>query len=486
MPATATDHAPAPPGTPHQQLSLLDSTSIIVGIVIGSAIYEISPTVAAAAINWSSRWAPSGWQESAALATMLGIWILGGMIGLLGAMCYVELATALPHAGGSYVFLSRAFGKSVGLAFAWSEFWIVRPGNVGAVAFVLARYGRELFPARVRDIPELPLLLAASAILVLSAVNALGLRAGKCTQNLLTLAKLLGLVAIVLTALTLAPGAQPPPLPPGEGPGVVLALILVMFAYGGWSDMSFVAAEVRNPQRNIFRALLLGTGVISVIYLTVNQAFVAALGLPQLAQTSAVAARVLSLRFGELGSMAISVLVVVSCLGAINGMTFTGARVFYALGTQHVAFRWLGKWNEAAGVPIRALAVQTLVTLGLVVVFGRDPAAFSRLVIFTGPFYWGFFTLVGIGLIVLRLRGATGQGTYRIPGFPVTPLLFCLSSGAMTIAALQYLYHENLDYEKFWTSRWQTAWAAAVVLTGLAVCIADSYSRQRSETSLSR
>jgi len=237
--------------------------------------------------------------------------------------------------------------------------------------------------------------------------------------------------------------------------------------------MSFVAAEVRQPQRNILRALLLGTGAVAIIYLTVNQAFAAALGLEGLAQSQAVAAKVLSLRFGDAGAVAISVLVVVSCLGAINGMIFTGARVFYALGTQHAAFRWLGSWNESAGVPIRALAVQTIVTLGLVVAFGLDKGAFNRLVIFTGPFYWGFFSLVGIGLIVLRLRGATGQGTYRVPGFPVTPLLFVLSSGGMTAAGLQYLYQEEA-----WRSFWQTAWACGVVVSGLIVGVFDWYVRR--------
>jgi len=460
---------------PRKQLSLVDTTSIIVGIIIGSAIYEISPTVAAAAINTSSRWVGPSWQASAELAIVLGIWLAGGLIGLLGALCYAELATAFPHAGGSYVFLTRAFGRSMGLAFAWSEFWIVRPGNVGAVAFVLARYGVQLFPAPYRDWSGLPLVLAAGAIVLLSGVNALGLVAGKWTQNLLTAAKVLGLVAIVITALTLSPGAQPPPAPADGGPSIVLALILVMFAYGGWSDMSFVAAEVRDPRRNIFRALVLGTCAVTIIYLTVNQAFIAALGINELAQTDAVAAKVLSLRFGPWGSVAISVLVVISCLGAINGMIFTGARVFYALGREHAAFRWLGKWNESAGVPLRALAVQTLATLGLVIVFGRNPAAFNRLVIFTGPFYWGFFTLVGVALIVLRMRGATGQNaageaTFRVPAFPLTPLVFCLSSGAMTLAGLNYLVAE-----KAWQSPWQMGWAAGVVVTGLVACVADSY-----------
>jgi len=254
-----------------------------------------------------------------------------------------------------------------------------------------------------------------------------------------------------------------------------------MFAYGGWADMSFVAAEVRHPERNIFRALLLGTACVTLIYLSINQAFAVALGFDGLVRSPAVAAEVLSLRFGSLGSTAISLLVVVSCLGAINGMIFTGARVFYALGTQHPTFRWLGAWDEARGVPLRSLAVQSLVTLGLVIAFGQQGGGFNRLVVFTGPFYWGFFSLVGIALIVLRLRGDARHGTYRVPLFPLTPRLLIATSGGMTLAALHYIYQE-----KAWEEFWPTAWAAAVILTGIVVGLFESLAWSRRGESSAR
>jgi amino acid transporter len=260
-----------PTGQPRQQLSLLDSTSIIVGIIIGSGIYQSSPTIATGAGRLAHWLAPllhltaPDQQDALAVAILIGIWIVGGLIALVGAACYAELATAFPQSGGTYVYLSEAFGRSVGFAFAWAEFWIVRPGNIGAMAFVMARYARQLLPPTTLPDHLLELLLAVTAILVMCVLNAIGLRTGKWTQNVLSGAKVLGLVAIVVAGISLArePSAAALPAVPWKTAG--LSLILVMFAYGGWADMSLVAAEVRDPRRNIMRALFLGIFVVAVI-----------------------------------------------------------------------------------------------------------------------------------------------------------------------------------------------------------------------------
>jgi amino acid transporter len=450
---------------PRQQLSLIDSTSIIVGIIIGSAIYKSSPDIAAGAGHWGSelaaRWHADPDQAAAVGAWVIaGVWLVGAAIALIGALCYAELATAYPRAGGTYVFLSEAFGRHVGFAFAWVEFWIVRPGNVGAIAFVLANYAREILAPQAKDDLVLEVALAVAAIVVLTLVNAAGLRMGKWTQNLLTALKLLGLAAIVITAFSLPAPADSQPIVAQPWETIGLSLILVMFAYGGWTDMSFVAAEVRHPERNIFRALLLGTLVVAAIYLAVTVAFVHALGVGGLTQSTAVAADVLALRFGTAGSTAISLLVIVSCLGAINGMLFTGARVYYALGTDHPVFRWLGTWDGVSGVPLRSLLVQSAVTVVLVIAFGLYPGGFERLVVFTAPFYWGFIALVGVALVVLRFRGRGPATLFRVPLYPVTPAIFFLSCAAMVYASLKYSW-QNLA--------WEVVWAVIVVLAGLIV-----------------
>jgi amino acid transporter len=185
------------------------------------------------------------------------------LVALVGALCYAELATAFPRTGGTYAFLSEAFGREAGFAFAWAEFWIVRPGNVGAISFIMARYARQLiFPAAdgaaETGTTWIELGIATATIIVVSALNAAGVKAGKWTQNLLTAAKLAGLAAVIVAAFSLPAATAHQPLPTEAWKSLTTALILVMFAYGGWADMSFVAAEVRDPARNISRALLLG------------------------------------------------------------------------------------------------------------------------------------------------------------------------------------------------------------------------------------
>lgn len=474
---------PTPPpkddaAAPRQQLSLLDSTCIIVGIIIGASIYESSPFIAqnasAAALNMAAGWrnffalpplSPTEQNTFSQLA-IVGVWTVGGLLALIGAMCYAELATAWPSAGGSYYFLTRAFGKTVGFAFAWCEFWIIRPGNVGAIAFVFAVYAMKLLAlenvsAAKSLIPVAPAVLAATAIGALTLTNLIGLQVGKWTQNVLTILKVAGLGIVILVALTL-PASTPAPQQAfqfGDG-SLALALILVMFAYGGWSDMSYVAAEVKNPGRNITRALLIGTLAVTAIYVLVNLAFARGLGLAAFLSSKGVASDVLSARFGIWGARGISLLICISCLGSMNGMIFTGARVCYALGVQDPLFAWLGKWNQRLSVPVRALLVQAAVTIALVVGFGLREKSFARLVVFTSPFFWGFFVLVGLSLIVLRDQEPERPRLFRLPLFPILPAIFCLSSGYMMLSSIDFV-SKNLA--------WEASWAVFVLASGFLV-----------------
>lgn len=468
-----------PLARPRQHLSLLDSTCIIVGIIIGASIYEASPSIAFLASQPAIAWASSvagplapTTQAGIGIAALIAVWTLGGFLALVGALCYAELATANPHEGGTYIFLQQAFGRSVAFSFAWVEFWIIRPGNVGAIAYVFARYAAPLTGEFAGGYTRM--ILAAAAILALSIVNLLGVRLGAWTQNLMTIGKVLGLVIItaVAFALTAPEPAAPVALASASAGGgsLTLAMILVMFAYGGWSDMSYVAAEVRRPERNIVRALVLGTLAVAAIYLAINLAFAWGLGLNGFMHSQAVAAEVLNRGFGPWGSRAISLLICLSCLGAINGMIFTGSRVYFAVAAQHRLFAWLGAWNHERGIPSRSLLVQAVVTVGIVVAFGLYENGFERLVVFTGPFFWGYFAMVGLALIVLRDREAAPASTFRVPLYPVTPLVFMLSSLLMAYSALQYAL-SNLA--------WEATWAAAVLVAGLLVYLFDQRGPRR-------
>lgn len=473
-----------------RRLTLLDTTSIIVGIIIGSTIFKMSPTISysagvhtTAALQHWFHWPAATDGNALFWAHVLGIvaiWVIGGLIALIGALCYAELATALPQEGGNYVFLTQAYGRSTGLAFAWTELWIVRPGNIGAIAFVAATFALPLLPSSSRSLLGRPeAFLAELFIAGLTIVNLLGIQTERWTQNLLTAIKVLGLLFVAIIALFwLAPVAGQSTSPADVSkeaflPPWSLAFVFVMFAYGGWSDMPYVAAEVANPRQNLTRALLLGTGSVLAIYLFLILACVCGLGLKTLYESDNIASAVLQRTFGEWGNRAISVLVVISCLGAIHGMLFTGARVFYRLGNEHPLFGWLGKWQTRAEVPARSLLVQSGVTMALVALFGVNREAFERLVIFTGPFYWGFICLVVFGLMVLRDRGALMADRYQVPLYPVPLVLFCGACLWMTYSAVDYAFSQR---------PWEGLWAVAVIVSGVVLLAVDSRLRRTEMT----
>ncbi|HVW38469.1 MAG TPA: amino acid permease, partial [Pirellulales bacterium] len=362
--------SPSSSAAPQQRLTLFDSTAIIIGIIIGSGVYKTAPLIASCVPG---------------PLAVLGVWLAGGLFALIGSLCYAELATMFPAEGGDYVFLSRAYGRPVGLLFAWCELWVVRPGSIGSLAFVFADYANQILPLG----PHALAYYAAGAIAVLSAINILGVATGKWTQNFLTVAKVVGLLAVVAIGF-LYTAPEPLPAKPPSTPNWGLAMILILYAYGGWNDMAYVGAEVRNPQKNIFRALILGTCAVTLIYVLVNAAFLHALGFDGLQQADAVAADVARLGAGDWGAKGVSLLVAISALGAVNGMIFTGGRIYYAMGKEHRWFRLLGHWSPRLGTPAWSLAAQGAITSAVVLGFGLTPgnegqSGFERMVHFAVP-----------------------------------------------------------------------------------------------------
>ena len=296
--------------TPKRELSLFDSTSIIVGIIIGAGIYQMAPAIA--------KGAGSAWG-------VMAIWVVGGLLSLCGALSYAELATAYPVSGGDYVYLSKAYGRWAGFLFGWAQLTVVRPGDIAVMAFAFATYARAIYDP-LAGYPGLSQrLFAAAAVLVLTIINILGVTQGKWTQNLLTAAKALGLLAIVGVAV-ISPGGTRAVTEVGGFP-LVLAFIFVLFVYGGWNEMAYVAAEVRDPRRNIVRALITGTAAVIALYLLINGAFLYTLGYDRLATSEAVATETVATVFPTLGSRLVSALICISALGAVNGLIFTGARI---------------------------------------------------------------------------------------------------------------------------------------------------------------
>jgi amino acid transporter len=353
------------------------------------------------------------------------------------------LAAACPAEGGDYAFLTKAYGRPIGFLFAWCELWVIRPGSIGGMAFAFGEYANELVSLGPHSI----VLYAVGAIVLLSSINILGVASGKWTQNVLTAAKVAGLLTVITIGLTHTSAKTHAQLPdtPFKADWA-LAMILILYAYGGWNDMAYVGAEVRDPERNILRALLLGTATVTIIYVFLNMAFVRALGLEGFRAAKVVAADVTELAGWPWARAAVSALVAISALGAINGMILTGGRIYRAMGTEHRLFAMLGRWSSRLGTPAWSLAVQGLITLAVVCYFGiwtREPNrvdrddAFQRMVEFSLPLFWAFLLLVAISLFVLRRREPGILRPFLVPFYPFTPLVFCLACGWMEWTSLQ-------------------------------------------------
>ena len=303
--------------------------------------------------------------------------------------------------------------------------------------------------------------LAVASVAVLTLLNLFGVVLGKATQNLLTLAKVVGLAGIIIAGLVWGGGGSPAATGPMTGPGLGLALVFVLYAYGGWNDAAFIAAEVRDRHVNMPRALLLGVGGITVIYLLVNAAYLWGLGFEGVRASGAPAADVLQLALGDWGSRGMSIIVMISALGAINGLIFAGSRVYASLGADHSVFAVLGRWHPRFGAPVWSLLAQAVISILLIVAVGTesgrttvdraleavtlDPlpwakyyGGFNTLVAGTAPVFWSFFLLTGLSLFVLRFKDKNIHRPFRVPLFPVVPLVFCATCGYMLYSSLDY------------------------------------------------
>jgi amino acid transporter len=405
------------------RLGLWDTTSVIVGIIIGVGIYKIPAEV--------FNNAPGPWQA-------LSLWVLGGLLCLIGAFCFAELASTYPRSGGEYVYLTRAYGPGMGFLFAWAQLAVIRTGgSIAVVAYIFADYAVRL----LRLDGGATVLCAVVPLAVLTLINMVGVYFGKRTQNFLTILKVLGIGFILVAGFLWAPDPVPIPVPaaPAGDGGLALAMMLILWTYSGWHEGAYVAAEVRDRRRNLPLALLLGTGAVMVLYVLINLAYLAGLGYEVARQSQAVAADLLERALGQEGAVAMSLLVIISALGGLNGMIFTSSRIFAELGTDHALFAPLGRWNRHWGTPVRSLLVQGALSVGMVMVVGvwwSGQSGFDALFKCTAAVFWLFFLLTGVAVLVLRHKDPSLERAFRVPLYPFTPLLFCACCAAMVCGSM--------------------------------------------------
>ncbi|MGZ9075584.1 MAG: APC family permease, partial [Burkholderiaceae bacterium] len=393
---------------PRKVLSVFDAVMIITGIVIGGGIFSFPPLVAG--MTGSVEW-------------MFGAWFFGAVLALVGALCYAELATTFPNAGGDYHFLTRAYGRDVSFFFAWARVTVITTGAIALLAFIFGDY-----MSRVWSLGENSSVIYAFLIVIaLTAVNIIGLRASARTQNVMSVLEVLGLLFVVVAGFV-APAATGtgPVAPTGDGIPALFgtALLFVLFTYGGWNDAAYISAEVKGGSRSIVKVLVISLLLITVVYLLFVAALLAGLGFEGLKASKQVAADVAQRAFGGFGEKLIGAIVALAALTSINATMLVAARVNYSLGQDWPIFRFMGRWHARRDTPIVALITTSVITLLIVLIAAVNQGGVKFMVDFTAPVFWLFILMTGVGLFVLRFRYPHVARPFKVPLYPILPIVF--------------------------------------------------------------
>ncbi|SDB01879.1 Amino acid transporter [Desulfonatronum thiosulfatophilum] len=395
-------------------LSVADGVAVLVGVVIGIGIFGFPPLVA---------------QQAETPYIYMGLWLAGGLIMLLGALCYAELGSTYPHAGGEYHFLQRAWGSGVGVLFAWARGTVIQTGSIAAVAFIYGEYAQQLVPLGAWGAA----MHAAVAIMGLTALNIVGTREAKRAQILFSSMTVLALALVIGGGLLKSAPAMAEPII-GAGTSTALSgnpagalgmgMVFVLLTYGGWNETAYLSGELRDPQRSMSRVLLLGAAIVIFVYVLANLSYLHIFGLEGLRETHAVGAQMMQLVAGPRAAFLLSVMVCIVALSTLNATILTGARVYYALGRDVPRLSMLGAWSERSETPVRALALQGLITLALVLFGAMTQDGIGTMVAYTAPVFWLFMLLTAMSVFALRHRDPLRRRPFRVPVYPLTPLLF--------------------------------------------------------------
>jgi amino acid transporter len=404
--------------SPKPLLSVPDGVFLMVGMVIGVGIFKAPAIVAG---------------NTASATEFLLAWLLGGAASLCGALVYAELASRHPDTGGEYTYLNRGLGRGAAFVFAWSRMTVIQTGAIAAVAFVFGDYASEI--VRLGD--KSSAVWAAIGIAALTGLNLAGTLQSKQLQKVMEIVLITALVLLAVAALI--SGAPGKPAAAGSASGSFgLAMIFVLLTYGGWNEAAYIAGEVREARRNMTRILVAGILAVTALYMLVNVAYLAALGLGGMRESKAVAADVMRLVAGERGAILLALIVCVSALTTMNAAIFTGARTTWALGRDFGRFTRLGAWRESGSTPANALLLQGAITLALVAASSVTPDGFSAMVAYTSPVFWTFFLLTGSTLFVFRRR-AGEPPAFRVPLHPLVTLAFCAMCAYMLWSSISYI-----------------------------------------------
>jgi len=384
-------------------LSVLDGVAVLVGVVVGVGIFGFPPLVA---------------QHADSSATYIALWLAGGVLMLVGALCYAELGASCPSEGGEYHYLCLAWGNRLGLMFAWARGTVIQTGAIAVVAFIYGDYAQRLLP-----LGDHGGALHAAFSVVLSGLT------------------LLALTTLMFAGLLAPEQTKPEPViePIDGGIGMLgMGMVFVLLTYGGWNETAYLSGELRDPGRNMSRVLLLGTVVVTLLYLLSNIALLQIFGLQALRQSDAIGADLLEVVTGSWAAQGLSLLICLTALSTINATILTGARVYYALGRDVPRLGMLGAWNERGSTPVRALLVQAAITLLLILFGALSQSGVQAMVAYTAPVFWFFMCMTALSLLRLRKLQPDAPRPFKVPFYPALPLVFAASCLALFISSTLY------------------------------------------------
>ncbi|MFD1611601.1 APC family permease [Sphingomonas tabacisoli] len=426
------------PAQPHlvRRLGLFDVTMLVMGGIIGSGIF-VNPAEVARHVGTP--------------VLIVGVWLLGGLIAMAGAFVYAELAARRPDVGGQYAYLRDAWGPLPAFLYGWALLLVIQSGGMAAVAITFARYVVDLTGIGV---PEWTLAVASLALL--TAINCLGVRAGGTVQSLLMVLKIGAIAMLVLCGLLLAPHApaavRETAVPVAGVAAIGAALTPVMFSYGGWQTASFVAGEMRDPRRDLARALMLGVLGVVTLYALTALVCVLVLGPEGLAQSKTPASDVMRAALGETGATLIGLGIAISALGFLSQGMLTTPRVYFAMAEDGLFFRGIAAVSPRTHAPVAAILLQGVVAC-LIALSGT----YGQILSYVVSVDFIFFGLTGAALFVYRRRTPDMDG-FRAPGHPWTTLFFVLACAVTVLGTV-------------WTSPVNSAIGFAILLAGVPVCL---------------
>ena len=407
--------------TPQKSLRTIDIVSLIVGTILGAGIFRV-PSMVAGQLN----------SESAILIA----WLLGGLISVIGALCYAELATAYPSVGGEYHFLQKAYGQKLAFLYGWARSIVIVTGSLGILGITLGDYMSNIISLGKYSTS----IWAVMVVIALSFLNAVGIKEGKTAQNILTIFEVLGVAAIIVTGFLVDGSSHQvvsQHLVPTDFGAASLAIVFVLLTYGGWNEAAYVSAEAVDQRRGILKALLMGIGLVTLLYVLVNLALLHAFGVEKMGQSSAIASDLFDLAYGHQSAILFSSIVVLSCLNSINATIIFGSRSSFALGQDWKMFSWIGEWHPS-GTPRKAIFIQCLIAIILILGASLERESFKALVEFTAPVFWFFILLIGISVFILRKKNPTHGIPCPVPFYPVLPIIFVLTVAWLLWSSIAY------------------------------------------------